>query len=99
MTNVGKGTIKSAIERKMTAALSPTRLSVVDESAEHAGHAGHGSRHPGGESHFRVDVTTAAFRNKSRIERHRIIHGILAEELAGPVHALALVATTPEELD
>nr|ABD57887.1 BolA-like protein [uncultured Methylocystis sp. GSC357] len=96
MTNLGKGVVKAAIESKISAALSPTRLIVIDESAHHAGHRGH---HSDGESHFRVNVTSAAFRGKSRIERHRIIHEILAEELAGRVHALALVASAPEEAE
>ena len=96
MTNLGKGAVKAAIESKISAALTPTRLIVIDESAQHAGHGGH---HSDGESHFRVNVTSAAFRGKSRIERHRIIHQILAEELAGRIHALALVASAPEEAD
>jgi BolA protein len=96
MTNLGEGAVKAAIESKIFAALTPTRLIVIDESAQHAGHGGHQSE---GESHFRVNVTSAAFRGKSRIERHRIIHEILAEELAGRVHALALVASAPEETD
>jgi len=96
MTNLGKGPVKTAIESKITTALAPTRLIVIDESAQHAGHGGH---HSDGESHFRVDVTSEAFRGKSRIERHRIIHQILAEELAGRVHALAVVASAPEETD
>jgi BolA protein len=96
MTNLGKGAVKAAIESKISAALAPTRLIVIDESAQHAGHGGH---HSDGESHFRVNVTSPAFRGKSRIERHRIIHEILAEELAGRVHALALATTAPEETD
>lgn len=96
MTNLGKAAVKAAIESKISAALAPTRLIVIDESAQHAGHGGH---HSNGESHFRVNVTSPAFRGKSRIERHRIVHEILAEELAGRVHALALVAKTPEESD
>ena len=94
MTNLAKGAVKAAIESKLAAALTPTRLIVIDESAQHAGHGGH---HSDGESHFRVDVTSSAFRGKSRIERHRIIHEILAQELVGRVHALALVTSTPEE--
>ncbi len=96
MTILNKGAVKAAIESKISAALNPTRLVVIDESAKHAGHGGH---HSDGESHFRVDVTSAAFRGKSRIERHRVIHEILAEELAGRVHALALVVSAPEEAD
>ncbi|HRK96503.1 MAG TPA: BolA family protein, partial [Rhodospirillales bacterium] len=52
---------------------------------------------PGGESHFNVEVVAAAFAGKSRLERQRWVHQILAEELAGPVHALSLRLFTPEE--
>lgn len=86
--------VRAAIERKLTEALAPTRLEVVDDSGRHAGHAGH---RPGGESHFSVRVISAAFAGKSRIERHRLVNTVLADELAGPVHALQLTAQTPEE--
>lgn len=86
--------VRAAIERKLTEALAPTRLEVVDDSGRHAGHAGH---RPGGESHFSVRVISAAFAGKSRVERHRMVNTVLADELAGPVHALQLTAQTPEE--
>ncbi len=86
--------VRAAIERKLTEALAPTRLEVVDDSGRHAGHAGH---RPGGESHFSVRVVSAAFAGKSRVERHRMVNTVLADELAGPVHALQLTAQTPEE--
>jgi len=86
--------VRAAIERKLTEALAPTRLEVVDDSGRHAGHAGH---RPGGESHFSVRVVSAAFAGKSRVERHRMVNTVLADELAGPVHALQLTTQTPEE--
>ena len=86
--------VRAAIERKLTEALAPTRLEVVDDSGRHAGHAGH---RPGGESHFSVRVVSAAFAGKSRVERHRMVKTVLADELAGPVHALQVSAQTPEE--
>lgn len=86
--------VRAAIERKLTEALAPTRLEVVDDSGRHAGHAGH---RPGGESHFSVRVVSAAFAGKSRVERHRMVNSVLADELAGPVHALQLTTQTPEE--
>jgi BolA protein len=86
--------VRAAIERKLTEALAPTRLEVVDDSGRHAGHAGH---RPGGESHFSVRVVSAAFAGKSRVERHRMVNTVLADELAGPVHALQVSAQTPEE--
>ena len=87
-------TVKASIEEKLQAELSPEALAVVDESHLHAGHAGH---RPGGETHFRVTVTSASFSGKSRIDRHRIVNRILAAELAGPVHALAINAHAPGE--
>ncbi len=86
--------VKSQIEDKLQKALQPESLRVVDESHLHAGHAGH---RPGGESHFRVYVVAAAFAGKGRIERHRMVNAVLAEELAGPVHALAVHPTAPGE--
>ena len=86
--------VKSHIEGKLTKALRPEALNVIDESHLHAGHAG--SR-PGGETHFRVTVVAPVFAGKSRIERHRLVNETLAEELAGPVHALAVRAYAPDE--
>ena len=87
-------TVRSAIEHKLTAGLAPVRLEVVDESHRHAGHAGH---NPDGESHFSIEVVSHAFAGKSRVERHRLVNALLAEELAGRVHAMALHTLTPEE--
>lgn len=84
--------VAEQIRSKLEAALEPLSLEVVDESHQHAGHAG---ARPGGESHFRVTVTAAAFDGMSRIERQRAVHRILADELAGPVHALAVTAAAP----
>jgi BolA protein len=95
MTNQGKGPVKAGITRKLTEALAPTALEVIDESHHHAGH-GH-YRHPDGETHFRVEVVSAAFEGKSRLERHRLVNALLADELAGRVHALAVSARTPRE--
>ena len=88
-------TIKHTITNKLREAFSPESLEVSDESHLHEGHAGH---RPGGETHFRVYIVSQAFQGKSRIERHRMINAILAPELAGPVHALAIKAHTPGEV-
>jgi BolA protein len=85
--------VHEVISRKLTEAFAPESLSVVDESHQHEGHAGH---RPGGETHFRVYIVAEAFRGKSRIERHRMINGVLAAELAGAVHALAIHAAAPD---
>lgn len=82
------------IRNKLTAALSPGRLSVVDESHHHVGHAGH---RPEGETHFRVEIVSTAFEGKSRVERQRMVYAALAEELSAGLHALALKTITPDE--
>ncbi|MEO8813263.1 MAG: BolA family protein [Caulobacteraceae bacterium] len=86
--------VAHTIAAKLTAGLAPTRLEVVDESARHAGHAG---AREGGESHFQVTVVSAAFVGLGRVARQRLVHGLLAEELSGPVHALSLAAVAPAE--
>jgi len=86
--------VKDRIEKSLTEALKPQSLQVIDESHLHAGHAG---ARPEGETHFRVYIVSAAFESKGRIDRHRTVHEILADELAGPVHALAIHASAPGE--
>ena len=82
------------IAEKLTEAFSPQSLRVLDESHQHEGHAGH---RPGGQTHFRVYIVAAAFKGKTRIERHRMINAILSDELAAGVHALAIHAAAPGE--
>jgi BolA family transcriptional regulator, general stress-responsive regulator len=86
--------VAEIMKRKIEEALKPSRLVVEDDSHRHAGHAGH---HPGGESHFTVTIVSSAFEGVSRIERHRQVNALLAEELAGRVHAMALTLMTPDE--
>jgi BolA family transcriptional regulator, general stress-responsive regulator len=86
--------VHDLITRKLTEAFRPQSLRIVDESHQHEGHAGH---RPGGESHFRVYIVAQAFAGKSRLERHRLVNGALAAELAGSVHALAIHAAAPGE--
>jgi BolA protein len=88
-------TVKDAITDKLREAFHPESLDIADESHLHEGHAGH---RPGGETHFRLYIVSAAFEGKSRIERHRMINAALAAELAGSVHALAIKAQAPREI-
>lgn len=88
------GETAGRISSKLTAAFSPARLELTDDSARHAGHAG---ARPGGESHFTLTIVAAAFEGLNRVERQRRINTILAEELAGPVHALSIKALAPGE--
>jgi len=91
---VSEGDVARAIRQKLEAAFAPERLVLVDESHLHAGHAG---AREGGESHFRVEIVSSAFVGMNRLERQRRINSVLAEELAGPVHALSLSARAPGE--
>ena len=88
--------VAERIARKLNEALSPQRLVVTDESHLHAGHAG--SR-PGGESHFRLLIVAAAFEGLSRVDRQRAVNRVLEQELAGPVHALAMRTLSPQEAE
>ena len=76
-------------------AFSPERLDILNESDRHAGHGDHfdGS----GETHLRVRIVAQAFAGMSRIARHRAITALLADELAGGLHALAIEASAPGE--
>lgn len=94
--------IQSRIEAKLTAALAPERLVVINESHLHAGHhhveSGHHAQFDGAsETHFRVRVVSDSFAGKGRVERHRLVNELLADELAGGVHALAIEPAAPGE--
>jgi BolA protein len=86
--------VAARITQKLTAAFQPARLEVIDDSHSHAGHAGAG---PSGETHFNVVIVADAFAGKSRVDRQRLVYGVLADELAGPVHALSLTILTSAE--
>ncbi len=86
--------VKDRISSRLREALAPVALAVIDESHRHAGHAG--SR-AGGETHFKVEVVSKAFAGKTRLDRHRLVNALLAEELAAGVHALAISAKAPGE--
>ncbi len=90
------GAYSERISAKLSHALAPTRLEIVDDSARHHGHAG-AHADGGGETHFNVAVESAAFAGKSRVDRQRLVYGILADELKERVHALALKLTAPGE--
>jgi BolA protein len=94
--------IQAAIEHKLRQAFSPERLVVINESHLHGGHHHADSDHHGtfdgtGETHFRVRIVSAAFAGKSRVERHRAVNDLLAQELKAGVHALAIEPAAPGE--
>jgi BolA protein len=88
------GDVAKTIEAKLFAAFSPTRLEVEDDSARHHGHAG---ARPGGQSHFNLVIESPRFEGLNRVQRQRAVLAALAEELAGPVHALSIKARAPGE--
>ncbi|MGE0667073.1 MAG: BolA family protein [Sphingomonadales bacterium] len=84
--------VAERIRTKLTEALAPTALEVIDESHKHKGHRG---ARPEGETHFHVVVSSEKFAGMMRVARQRLVYNILAEELAGPVHALSLDISAP----
>ncbi|MFD2206916.1 BolA family protein [Kiloniella antarctica] len=83
------------IDDKLRAGLSPKNLVVVDDSHQHVGHAGH---REGGESHFSVIVVSEKFAGITRVNRQRMVHELLKDELVSTIHALQIKANTPDEV-
>lgn len=88
------GPVAREIHARLTAALAPARLAVIDDSEKHRGHAGHSEA---GESHFTVEIVADAFTGQSRVARQRAVNTALADLLAERVHALAIKAKAPGE--
>ena len=88
------GLVQSEIETRLTGALSPTRLNVINDSASHSGHMGDDGT---GESHFTVEIESAAFAGVSRLERQRMVNRALGDLPGQKVHALAIKAKAPGE--
>ena len=85
----------AALEACLRAALQPSVLEVIDESAAHAGHSGANAQGYG--THFRVRIASPLFEGRSRVARHRLVYDSLGPLAAQGVHALAIVATAPDE--
>ena len=88
------GPVEREIEERLHAALSPSRLVVSNDSALHGGHSGDDGS---GESHFSVEIESAAFAGVSRVERQRMVNRALGDLPGQRVHALAIRATVPGE--
>ena len=88
------GPIAAQITERLTQALSPTHLQVIDDSEKHRGHAGHDGR---GESHFTVLVESPKFEGMNRVARQRAVNAALTDLLQERVHALAIKAKAPGE--
>ncbi len=81
--------LRLALQRE----LQPLSLEIIDDSAQHAGHAG--AREGG---HFRICLVADAFKGRSQLERHRLVYAAVAPLMGRGVHALSIVARTPEEI-
>ena len=81
--------IQAVIEQKLIASFAPQRLRIDNDSRRHAG--------PATDSHYRLIIVADEFVGASRVQRQRLVYACLAEELAGPVHALQLKCLTPDE--
>ncbi len=90
------GQYRDRIAAKLGAALQPTQIDIYDDSHRHAGHTGD-NPDGHGETHFKVSVESAAFVGKSRVDRQRLVYGVLAAELKERIHALELVLRAPGE--
>jgi stress-induced morphogen len=93
----GLGSRGKRIKEKLERELSPVAIEVEDISYQHAGHAG--VRGSDGETHFNVKVVSEEFEGKSLVKRHRLVYGLLQEELQSGLHALSIVAKTPSEVN
>ena len=82
--------------RRRLHALAPSRLELLDESAQHAGHAGAA---PGGNSHWKLTIVSAAFTGSPTLARHRMIYAALGDLMQHPIHALSISAKAPGEND
>ena len=89
-----KGPMATEMEMRLMVALSPSRLAVINDSASHAGHSGDDGT---GESHFTVEIESAAFAGVSRLERQRMVNRALGDLPGQRVHALAIRARAPGE--
>ena len=87
-------TYQERIRRKITTSFNPILLEIKDDSKKHAGHAGHD---PKGETHFVVHVVSDVFEGKGRVERHRMVYAVLADELKERVHAINLKLVSKSE--
>lgn len=82
--------VQNQITTKLAEALGPNYLTVENESHKH-------SVPPNSETHFKVVVSSDQFKGKRSVQRHQLVYGLLQDDLANGVHALALHTYTPEE--
>lgn len=90
--------VTESLSKKLTSGLAPQVLNIVNQSEQHAHHAGMHGVEKTGETHFRIEVVSDKFSGVSLVKRHRMIYDLLSEEMEGPIHALSLDAKAPDEL-
>lgn len=94
MSPTATGPVAQLMIDRLTAALSPTRLVLEDQSHHHVGHAGHDAR---GESHFALVIESPSFAGLNRVQRQRQVYAALGELMHDRVHALTIKASAPGE--
>ena len=94
MNEAATGPVATQMIERLTAALSPTRLDLEDQSHQHIGHAGHDPR---GESHFALTIESPDFEGLNRVDRQRKVYAALGELMRERVHALTIRAIAPGE--
>jgi BolA protein len=95
MTNASTAPLGEIMTARLTDALAPSHLEVINDSHHHAGHMGDDGT---GESHWTVVVESAAFAGLNRVARQRLVNNALADLLATRIHALAIKARAPGEV-
>lgn len=95
MTQESKGPVAAEIEKRLTETLSPLHLRVINDSAQHRGHAGDDGS---GESHFTVEIVALQFEDLSRVDRQRAVNSALGDMMKERVHALQIRAKAPSEI-
>lgn len=85
----------SLIRQRLESAFQPIELEIVDDSHRHAGHAGARD----GRGHFNVRLVTGAFSGKRQVERHKLVYAALGSLMQTDIHALGLIALSPEDAD
>lgn len=93
----GLGRRGERIREILNSELNPVELQVEDISYQHAGHVG--VKGSDGETHFNLKIVSNEFQGKSLVKRHRMIYGLLQDELEGGLHALSIIAKTPAEVE
>lgn len=88
------GPVATEMRDRLSLALSPSRMELVDDSDQHRGHGGY---NPAGESHFTLRIESAAFEGKNRVERQRMVYAALGDLMDERVHALSIRASAPGE--